>query len=125
MRNPLLLFTLIWFSLGACAAPKSKTAGYETRCGWFSNPTPSNAWLFDRDGEWTVSVQGGFQAEGDWPDFGAGEWVETNVHYGYGCACLKAAVDRPALKITRIVSARALPLAKCREDPALRRWGFQ
>jgi Protein of unknown function (DUF4087) len=46
----------------------------ETRCGWFSNPTPANASLFDRDGEWIIGVQGGYQAEGDWPDFEPGQW---------------------------------------------------
>lgn len=30
----------------------------ETRCGWFHNPTPNNATLTDRDGEWVVSTQG-------------------------------------------------------------------
>ena len=38
----------------------------ETRCGWFSDPTPANASLYDRDGEWIIAVQGGYQAEGDW-----------------------------------------------------------
>ena len=28
----------------------------ETRCGWFSNPTPANAWLTDKNGEWLFSV---------------------------------------------------------------------
>ena len=49
-------------------APEVDRAG--TRCGWFSNPTPANASLYDRDGEWVIGVQGGHQAEGDWPDFG-------------------------------------------------------
>lgn len=40
---------------------------FETRCGWFSNPTPANIWLYDRDGEWTIGVQGGYQVEGEWP----------------------------------------------------------
>jgi hypothetical protein len=54
----------------------------ETRCGWFSNPTPANASLYDRDDEWIIGVQGGHQADGDWPQFSAKQWVETNVHYG-------------------------------------------
>jgi hypothetical protein len=33
-------------------------AAEENRCGWFSNPTPGNAWLKDRDGEWTIGTQG-------------------------------------------------------------------
>jgi hypothetical protein len=34
---------------------------FETRCGWFSNPTPANIWLYDRDGDWTIGVQGGIK----------------------------------------------------------------
>ena len=36
----------------------------ETRCGWFSNPTPANASLYDSQREWIISVQGGYEAEG-------------------------------------------------------------
>src|SRR5688572_15850301 len=66
----------------------------ETRCGWFSNPTPANASLHDRDDEWVIGVQGGHQAEGDWPSFAPKQWVETNGHYGHGCACLRVKVER-------------------------------
>src|SRR6478752_10375534 len=75
----------------------------ELRCGWFSNPTPANAWLIDRDGEWTIGIQGGYQAEGDWPD--TGKWVETNVHYGYGCTCVKATFDRKQMRVIKVVSS--------------------
>ena len=97
----------------------------ETRCGWFSNPTPGNAWLYDRDGEWTIGVQMGYQAEGDWPDFSPKQWIETNVHYGYGCACLKVRVDRETKRVIKIESARARPLSVCRRDRALRKWDFK
>jgi hypothetical protein len=91
------------------------------RCGWFDNPTPGNATLVDRDGEWTVGQQGGHQAEGPWPRFGASQWVRTGQgSSGYGCACLKATVDAQQREIRSIVSARALPLARCRSDPALK-----
>src|SRR3712207_8863861 len=73
---------------GAPAAQESVT-----RCGWFENPTPANGSLLDREAEWIVGVQGGHQAEGDWPSFGKGQWVETNGHYGYGCACLRLRAD--------------------------------
>ena len=55
-------------------------APFETRCGWFQNPTPANIWLDDRDGEWIIGVQGGYQVESDWdwPAFKKGQWVETN-----------------------------------------------
>lgn len=96
----------------------------ETRCGWFSNPTPANASLFDRDGEWVIAVQGGHQADGDWPDFAPNQWVKTNVNYGYGCACLRVRADQEKM-VMAIESARALPLSKCRKDRSIRRWGFK
>jgi len=91
----------------------------ELRCGWFSNPTPANAWLIDRDGEWTIGIQGGYQAEGDWPD--TGKWVKTNVHYGYGCTCVKAMVDRKEMRVIKIVSSYGKSLTACRKDPALKK----
>ncbi len=97
----------------------------ETRCGWFSNPTPANASLYDHDGEWIIGVQGGYQAEGDWPAFGPRQWVETNVHYGHGCACLRLRVNRETHEVITIESARARPLAACRRDRSLRKWGFK
>lgn len=97
----------------------------EMRCGWFSNPTPANASLFDRDGEWIIGVQGGHQADGDWPEFGPGEWVKTNVNYGYGCACLRVRVNHQEKMVMAIETARALPLSKCRKDRSIRRWGFK
>jgi hypothetical protein len=97
----------------------------ETRCGWFDNPTPANASLHDREGEWIISVQGGHQAEGDWPSFAPKQWVETNGHYGYGCACMSVRVDRETHRVTEIVSARARPLSACRRDKALKRLGFK
>ena len=97
----------------------------ERRCGWFSNPTPSNASLYDRDGEWIIAVQGGHQADGDWPDFGARQWIETNVHYGYGCACIQLQVNKSTHKVIAIESAKARPLSACRNDRKLKRWGFK
>ena len=97
----------------------------ETRCGWFSNPTPANASLYDRDGEWIIGVQGGYQAEGDWPAFGPKQWVETNVHYGHGCACLKLRVNHETHHVEKIESARARPLSACRRDRSLKKWGFK
>lgn len=94
---------------------------FETRCGWFSNPTPSNAWLTDRHGEWLISVQGGYQAEGDWPAFKDSQWVKTNINYGYGCACMKVTTSRAEMKIVSIQSAFAKPISACRRDRALKR----
>ncbi len=92
----------------------------ETRCGWFVNPTPANAWLFDADGEWIIATQGGAQADGDWPEFGKSQWVKTNVNYGYGCACMKVEVNKADERITRIISGNARPLSACRKDKALK-----
>ena len=91
----------------------------ENRCGWFHNPTPNNATLTDRDGEWVVSTQGGDSAEGDWPVFTDAQWKKTNGHYGYGCACIKVVVDRGDQRVLRIASATAKPLKACRGDRAL------
>jgi hypothetical protein len=98
---------------------------FETRCGWFSNPTPANASLYDREDEWIIGVQGGYQAEGDWPSFGPKQWVETNGHYGHGCACLKVRVNHETHRVIEIKSARARSLTACRRDRSLKRWGFR
>lgn len=95
---------------------------WETRCGWFSNPTPGNLWLTDREGEWTIGVQGGYQMPGDWewPAFAPGQWVVTNVGtYGYGCACLQLRVDPQTRHVLAIQRAHARPLTTCRQDRTL------
>ena len=122
-----LLLATVAFGGGRPEAPAAPPAvrQFETRCGWFSNPTPANASLHDRDGEWIIAVQGGYQAEGDWPDFGPKQWVETNVHYGYGCACMRVRVDRETHRVLEIESARPRPLSVCRRDRKLKRWGFK
>ncbi|OYD50062.1 hypothetical protein CBY09_12555 [Acidovorax kalamii] len=99
----------------------SRAAPLENRCGWFHNPTPGNATLTDRDGEWVISTQGGASAEGDWPVFTDAQWKKTNGHYGHGCACMKVVVDRSEQRVLRIASATAKPLKACREDRALPR----
>ena len=98
-------------------------AGAERRCGWLSNPTPANYWLSDRDGEWTIMVQGGYQAAGwdEMPDMTTRGWVETNGHYGYGCACMTVRTDRRTRRVTRLYSATPVPLRQCRNDRTLRR----
>ncbi len=108
---------------GISTAPE--VSQVETRCGWFSNPTPANASLYDRDDEWIIGVQGGYQAEGDWPSFGPGQWVKTNVNYGYGCACMQVRVNNESHEVIEIASSRARPLSACRSDRNLRRWGFK
>ncbi|HRB21197.1 MAG TPA: DUF4087 domain-containing protein [Nitrosomonas sp.] len=55
----------------------ARPSGVEKICGWFDNPTPANAWLTDHHGEWTIAVQGGYQAEGDWPSFSDSQPIFT------------------------------------------------
>lgn len=101
--------------------PQASADGqFEVRCGWFSNPTPGNAWLDDKDGQWIIGVQGGHQADGDWPAFKNGEWVRTNRDYGYGCACLRVKVNRETHEVMEIKAANSRPLSACRKDKALK-----
>ena len=111
----LALFAL----LAAAAFP----ALAETRCGWLDNPTPANWWLTDADGEWLIGAQGGYQAPGmdNMPDMSTAGWVRTNGYYGYGCACMNVSTNRRSMRITRIRSARPVPLRQCRNDRALPR----
>jgi len=105
--------------------PNETSSQLETRCGWFSNPTPANVWLYDREAEWTIGVQGGYQVPGDWPwpSFKPRQWVITNAgDHGYGCACLKLRVNKQTHQVLEITSSRARPLLQCRQDPALKKW---
>lgn len=118
-----LLVTLV-LARRPAAADKIETLQFETRCGWFSNPTPGNVWLNDRDGEWIIGIQGGYQTEGDWdwPDFKKGQWIRTNAaSYGYGCACLQVRVDKATNRVLEIKGARSRPLAACRKEPSLKK----
>ena len=104
---------------------ESEATQLETRCGWFDNPTPANVSLFDRDAEWIIGVQGGYQVEGDWPwpDFKPGQWVVTNAtSYGYGCVCMRVRVNKETHKVLEIKSSSARPLSACRRDRSLKRW---
>ena len=133
-RSAAMAVTL-WAALLPCSAPAqpahqsanintntnthANVGALENRCGWFHNPTPGNATLTDRDGEWEISSQGGFSAEGDWPEFTDTQWTQTNGHYGYGCACMKVVVDRSERRVLRIASATAKSLKVCRADKVL------
>ncbi|HTU12298.1 MAG TPA: DUF4087 domain-containing protein [Allosphingosinicella sp.] len=114
--------TLIAIAL-AMLAPAQSPAGAERRCGWLSNPTPANYWLTDRDGEWTISSQGGYHAQGwdEMPDMTTRGWVGTSGSYGYGCACLNVTTDRASGRITRIYGATPVPIRQCRADRRPRR----
>lgn len=114
-----LVFLISLVSTLVCWVPSSIAS--EKRCGWLVNPTPANWWLTDRDGLWLISAQGGDSANGmeNIPDISRGEYVTTNVHYGYACACLNVTTEQAEMKIVNISSFQQLPLATCREDPAL------
>jgi hypothetical protein len=107
----------------AAAAALAGESGPESRCGWLHNPTPANWWLIDRDGEWSIAAQGGYQAPGmdRMPDMTTAGWIETNGHNGYGCGCLRVRTDRSARRITQILSASPRPLRQCQVDRSLRR----
>jgi len=88
----------------------------ENRCGTLINPTPSNWWLNDRDGEWNIAEQGGRAAKNmdRIPDVPDRQWIKTNGSYGYTCACMNVEVDRRAMNITSILSVKLRPLRACR-----------
>ena len=122
MTQPLRAAALLLLVLPLGAAMPLPKAKPELRCGWLHNPTPANWWLDDRDGQWIIGSQGGYQAEGidRIPDPPTSMWVVTNgSSYGHGCACLSVEVDKRQHRIKRITSARARPLAACRADKAL------
>ena len=109
---------LIFVAVAVGPAPAS-----ERRCGWLVNPTPANWSLRDRDGEWLIGQQGGYQAPGldEMPDMSTRGFVSVNRSYGYSCACMTVTTDRARLRITRLISARPVPLRQCQSDRRLPR----
>lgn len=63
MSRRSLATAAVILTLGAGVAA-AQQPGSAQRCGWLDNPTPGNASLYDKDGEWTIAVQGGHQGEG-------------------------------------------------------------
>ncbi len=116
----ILATVILSITTSAFSIWQPNTAFAETRCGWFVNPTPANAWLIDAHGEWLIAAQGGYQADGDWPEFKDSQWVKTNINYGHGCACMKVNINKSEKKITNIISSYAKPLSACRKDNALK-----
>ena len=117
-RNRVLAL-LMALSMSVLAPMAARAAS--VRCGWLDNPTPGNASLYDKDGEWTIAVQGGHQATGDWPPaFKRGQWINYGPgSYGYGCVCLTVEVDAEEKSIINILSGKARPLSACRQDRAI------
>lgn len=100
----------------------------EERCGWLNNPTPGNVWLYDRAGEWLLSVQGGYSADViAWPEFDADDetqYVRTgHASYGYGCACLTGQIDKEKKRFESVTEAEVFPLSRCRATRLIR--GFE
>ena len=115
-----LVLFILELGIGYSYADES-TQDITLRCGWFDNPSPNNAWLNDKDGEWTVSIQGGHQAKGEWPQFKRLQWVRTGSgSYGYGCVCMKVRANAESQEIIQIISAAAKPLSACRQDKVLK-----
>lgn len=106
----------------APAAAASPAEGAR-RCGWLVNPTPGNWWLYDRDGEWILATQGSEPVPGmdDMPDMSTSGWIETNGHYGYGCACVTLAQDPDSRRVTKVADFQPKPLKLCRADKRLPR----
>lgn len=98
----------------------SKIGPAVRRCGWWDNPTPGNAWLTDRDGEWTVAMQGMYEAAGRWPDFKPGQQAPRGAPHGHGCTCAMVRADPQTKFVYSVADAKALPLKTCRADPTLK-----
>ncbi len=93
----------------------------ERRCGWLENPTPANFYLRDRQGEWLMGEQGGYQAAGmdEMPDMTTRGWVRTNGNYGHGCACITGTFDGRRRQLIQVDRAEAVRLARCQTDRTL------
>jgi hypothetical protein len=94
-------------------------------CGWWDNGSPGNVWLNDRGGQWTIAIQGTYEARGDWPAFKPGQQVPLYDPHGYGCACITARVDRASRFVYSFTDAQALAPKVCRGNPGLRKSGFK
>lgn len=99
-------------------------ADAERRCGWYSNPTPGNLVLTDRDGAWWIQMQGRPHPKGieNAPAFDQQQFVETNVPgsgHGYGCACMTVVTNPEEQRVTRLIAGKTLPLSRCRIDKSL------
>lgn len=104
-------------SLAGGEAVTSNGRVRKLRCGWFENPSPGNASLLDRDGEWVIAMQGEHAAKGKWPEFRKSDWISTgNGSYGYGCLCMHVTEDSEKQYILEILDAKPKPPAACRSD---------
>lgn len=99
-------------------------ASAEIRCGWVDNPTPGNWWLTDRDGEWTLMLQGNGDRDNGFLDIPKtwnfqDQWRKNNGSYGYGCGCFEGEIDKASNWVTKLTMLKAKDLVVCEGDPAL------
>lgn len=122
MFNKIFSKTVNKLILGGLLSILSTTSiAAEYRCGWLDNPTPANWWLDDREGSWTIAMQGGYSVSeksmDNLPELKDDEYVKTNGLYGYACACMSVSIDKKNKRITKIHSkGTQLLLKKCLED---------
>jgi Protein of unknown function (DUF4087) len=103
----------------------SKLSNPTKLCGWWDNLTPGNVWLNDRSGQWTVALQGMYEASGDGPPFTANQLLPKGAPHGHGCACITARVDRASKFVYSFTNAKAFAPSVCRADPGLEKSGFK
>jgi hypothetical protein len=117
-----LCFSLIFcvvnaFCLFGLAHADNSLKNSELRCGWFDNPSPGNAELTDAAGVWLIAQQGEYRAEGPWPKFSAGQWIQTGAgSYGYGCLCIFGKFDPETRRVAVIEKNVSKPTKLCRAD---------
>mgnify|MGYP001551625199 CR=1 FL=1 len=98
------------------------TYAAETRCGWLENPSPANVWLIDKDASWTITMQGMVFIDDKSNDLvfkamnNENEFVITNRHYGFSCACLTVDTDKKTQQIKKVYKSKQLLLKTCLED---------
>ncbi len=121
-----VLVIVLGFCLnGAVEAAGVPAEAVTNRCGWYDNPTPGNATLLDKDGEWTLGLQGEYTAKGDWsPPFDGKSSKRFVSHgmgsYGHGCVCIRAKVDQKTMRISEVFSVTIKELRFCRKDKKLK-----
>lgn len=118
------LLTILFALMSGLPDVGAQSKKFQTRCGWLDNPTTATYSLSDKDREWIIGEQGGYQVEDfDRPAFKRGQWVSFfGGSYGYGCACLQITVDEETSYVLEIRKSYARPLAACKKDKALRKW---
>lgn len=119
----LVAVAIVCMTIPIVASTAQANQGFQTRCGWYENPTPGNFSLTDRDAMWIIGEQGRHHVSGDvpYPNFDSqpNQWVATNGSYGYGCACFKMKVNSNTRKVIAIQSSQVKPLKACRQDRAI------